>query len=309
MQRDSETPRVLSSSSLQDAQRCLRYFYLRHVRGWDTSRPSYDLRFGAAWHEGMDVLVRTRNVAEAFERFLDCLIENGGAEEHRSKTPEAAAESYKIYLDMYGKELDGHEVLGTEIYAKVPVTPDGRLVMSVRLDLVLKTPKGRALVIDHKTAGGRYSYLGDLYNMRFQTNLYLYAAKAIFGMDAEMTINVCVFLKDGPEFIRFPILRSQRQLEAWLASAWFWLGTVQRELELLDEAPEGDVLYAFPMNGEGCVKYNRTCPFIDICYTHQNPAKLNEPPPGFVYRPWDSKDYAKAILEAKDNVFELKLED
>ncbi|MBU2249242.1 MAG: PD-(D/E)XK nuclease family protein, partial [Gammaproteobacteria bacterium] len=68
------TQNKIDSSKLKDFKRCPRYFFYRHVLGWQSQTPNNHLVFGSAWHEAMEYLLLNgygdNSVIEAFDKFL-----------------------------------------------------------------------------------------------------------------------------------------------------------------------------------------------------------------------------------------------
>lgn len=90
---------------------------------------------------------------------------------------------------------------------------------------------------------------------------------------------------DGFKFI--PVDRPDHMIDGWLWEAHFWIGEIEKNLELYHERKDLDIPYlaAFPKNTGSCSNYGG-CAFADICRTVANPAKLSGPPLGYKIEHW-----------------------
>lgn len=107
---------------------------------------------------GLDIVVPDA-YAKAAEEFEEVQHTDNGVEVvevHWDSDPEKALQKVMSMLYRYFSEghfwPEDHEVLGVELPFIVPSPWSERWVLAGTMDLVLRTPDGRALIPDHKTA-------------------------------------------------------------------------------------------------------------------------------------------------------------
>ncbi len=95
---------------------------------------------------------------------------------------------------------------------------------------------------------------------------------------------------DAFKFI--PVERRLSALDAWLFDTLEWIEQIEHWKLILTDIqtkPLEPVLRAFPKNTEGCYKYNKLCPYFDVCRFTDNPEKIPTPP-GFEVKKWEPFD-------------------
>lgn len=318
------TLRIYDNTRLSDFEKCHRYFYFRHERGWVPGKYAVELGFGSAWHSAMDVIWpflckeeggkprpkydrdRHRFIAgEAYSAFMKTwesegmpnLSENPEIEDDiMPRTPAVAADMIWEYIEHYWDTLGECELISVESPFMVPLDPsDPLLWYTGRIDKVIRDARGRLTVVDHKTTkaykkvGYFREYFTDSFSPNSQVDGYAYA---MYITDptykGNVMIDAALVHKDVHNGFRFlPVKRALSQLEGW---RWETLDRV-RELEAnrnVADSPEASIppyMPAFRKDSGACFDYMKACPYLDICKSEANPSTMDTPP-GFSERYW-----------------------
>ncbi len=307
---------MMDSSKLNAYMTCPRKFFYEYVLGWREDTPNIHLDFGRAWHSAMEHLALHGNkpdeVPRAFELFMQefkrTYSGNDPMAETGAKNPTSALYALERYAETYIN--DTFTPMHIEVPGIVPLDDEGHN-LTLRMDLIgrVSFAGDKIAVMDHKTASSDNRWWREQWAMSSQMGTYIHMLYCLFPPSDVFgaLINGCVIRqppqlkKDGtpyanslgPAFMRIPVQKTPDQMQSWLDNMLFYYKDYERQLEALDAAQPGDsVLSCFPMNPSNCVKYNRTCQFINFCSTRSNPLTLVEqfegaPPIGFHQEYWD----------------------
>lgn len=324
--------KLYDNSRISDLRKCPRYFLLRHVYDFAPERKSMPLIYGSAWHAAMDIIWANyaapqkefdRVVEEAYEAFLVEWQKNGldhpdnispdELDEMAPRTPQVAKEMLYHYLDerQHIMKDKSFELVDIERPFAVPLSPtDNSMFYVGRLDKIIKFRK-QTLVLEHKSStsykkGGpfRNDFL-DSFSPNSQVDGYNFALHSMFGDEATAVwvdgALVHRTVHDG--FVLIPIDRQFAMLEAWLWETHYWIDQIEANKVILAERSQQDTKYlaAFPKNTGSCGNFGG-CPFLDLCKSYPNPAKLEgKPPLGYIkshWSPWDTIKLEKIGLSA-----------
>lgn len=301
---------VLDTSKIKDYQRCPRYFFYRHVLGWDSESPNNHLVFGSAWHEAMEHLLLNgyspNSIVAAYDKFLRYYRSYLPAETDAlfdPKTPDRALYVLSKYARNYANELDNLEVLYTEIAGKVMIDSDKALAF--RMDSVIKDRKtGRVFSREHKT-GSRVWMWDEQWLLDLQPGTYSHVLYCLYPYEEvdRIEMNGVFFIKrktDPYDFHRFDVRRTKAQMQVWLNSMRYHLWEISREYEVLEESSDDAVvMQAFPLRESSCISYGKVCDFQDFCLAWPNPLRRAlDPPLGFQQRFWNPLEQeAKKVFE------------
>lgn len=304
---------VLDPSKIGDMQRCPRYYFYRHMIGWEYDKgPNLDLVFGESWHLAKEFILvhglSNDSIAAAIsvltDRYrlsfpIDMDIAN------YPKTPGGALESLIIYQQTYEKNMGFHVIelngiQATEIYGTVPIAEDRR--MHFRIDAIGEVENGSIAYMDHKTSGMDSPAYQAQWHLSMQMLCYLHVINCLFeGRVYGGIVDLSIFRKKDKMHIRIPIRKTVEAMSEWLYLANYWYDQVEIEIDNLMKCKEDSrVMTSFPRNEKGCTAYNRRCRYYDFCLAWQNPlSRINTPPDGFVEEHWDP---GKKEKEAKQFV-------
>lgn len=290
---------IIDPSKLNDLLRCLRYFFFRHLLGWESDAPSNHLKFGEAWHIAQEHLLlngyNEANVAIAFDKFLACYRGKFPADTDAlfgAKTPERVIPALIEYTIKYSDDLTMNEVLYTEIAGSVPISPNRTI--RFRIDAILKDQQGRIRSLEHKTKGGSISASWfNQWPMSIQIGTYHHVLNCLYP-EADVDgvwVNGAGFLKTKFDFQRLPVKKEREQMQVWLDTTSYWFNVLDDELVALSGSLiEDPTLLAFPCNPNGCDKYFG-CPYLDFCVAWPNPLReCDEIPMGFKQEFWNPLD-------------------
>lgn len=303
------------NTKLSDYKDCPRYYYLRHERGWRGSAISKPLTFGLAWHSAMSVVWRGYRKLKlstlpqvAMEAFWNTWVKEGGPknldlqvqEEWAARTPAVAEEMLINYLEDRGSILQKATLLHTEQPFAVPLFDDSADYFYIGRKDEKIILNGEGIVIEHKTTseykidGGFKSTYIDQFSPNSQVEGYLWSEKHEKQYPAKMVWvdSALVHKKVHDAFKFIPISKVTAGLEGWLWEARDWVMRVESDLRrLYEEKQDGQThMTAFPKNTEHCVGKYGTCQFLNICRSNPNPAKIKEPPEGYIEERWEPFD-------------------
>lgn len=320
--KEQPTWEIKDSSKLDDYQRCARYYFYRHLLGWELDLPAHDLVFGEAYHRAREVqLIHGYDkISDAYAAFESHYRKYFPPEEdsfYSPKTPTAVLNALRKFNDERSNDLVENEVVildgtkMTEISGTVPV--DEKRVLHYRMDSIMqRAADGKIFSWDHKTTSEKY-ILGRQWEEQFalsmQNGTYTHCLYCMFPIELVLGVEFCgsgfAYLSKGSAarpagyhvtFKRVPAFKTPDQMNAWLWTANHLLDEIERDMDRLSHCSENDeVLMAFPMNGTSCTDY-RGCQFHDYCTTWSNPLRqCYEPPLGFRQVFWNPAEREASV--------------
>lgn len=290
---------LLDSTKIKDFQRCPRYFFFKHVLGWNPELTAHDLVFGIAWHEAKEhLLLNASNMEEellpALEKFSASYREHFTEETDQSffpKSPANAAVALKKWVKEYQREFKNQKVLLTEIGGEVPISKDANLYF--KIDAIVENEKG-ICALDHKTTKMNSNVWRKQFELDFQGFAYthalyfLYPPKDVYGFIIDGTV-----FKKACENLQVPVPKTFEMMQDWVWQAQHTVNTLKWNYSQLEKtSPTDKILPCFAKNPSGCMKYNRVCPFHSFCSAWSNPLG-RKIPPGFVESFWDPRETVK----------------
>jgi len=298
---------VLDSTKIADFLRCPRYYFFRHVLGWTPSGINIDLGFGKAVHCALEVLYNIIKdggmyqkkdlipAADAFLKSWRADFEFEVDETHPTKNPSAFGNLLKEYFEEY-KDKDNFEVITTEAFDAVAIDEHGERLIYYKIDAICFSGERGYFALEHKTSGSDNPTYRDAYYLRTQTFTYTHALYSLCPPEQVygVIINLLISRKQGNLFMRQPLPKKENQMADWLWSINDVYNDIEFEFESLASCKADDVvLTCFKKNPEGCIAYNRTCPYHDFCIIRTNPLSYDEVPSGIDIKFWNpAKEFA-----------------
>lgn len=289
----------LDSSKLDDMERCPRYFFYRHVLGWEIEAPNNHLVFGTSWHIAMEHLLLNgygdSSVIEAHNKMLAEYRKEFAPETDELFSPKDPNNAFVVlaqYAMKYQKELENLEVIYTEIAGEVAIDADHTIAF--RMDSILRE-KDSGLIFsrEHKT-GSRTHLWDDQWLLARQPGTYSHVLYCLYPYEQVKGIemNGSFFIKrkkDPFDFRRYVLKKRKDQMQVWMDNTSYYVNQVNHEYDILGDCTENEeVLNAFPLRAHNCFDYYRTCTYHDFCLAWPNPLrKMHEPPLGFRIRYWN----------------------
>jgi hypothetical protein len=177
------------------------------------------------------------------------------------------------------------------------------------MDLVMKNPKGRILIDDHKSAKYITKATGFGYDMSYQTLGYLTAGQLYYDQLALMRYRVAICQKSKIDFHLFEYTKTQNNIDNFLHDLVYHMQNILLDIDQYNSDKEefkkpSDKLHCFHRHqGYACTKYFQQCPYFDLCKIRNNPLGwLEKPPQGFIIKEWDpnthEEEMKKKIKEA-----------
>lgn len=274
---------VLDNTVRSCGASCLRNYYLRHRRCYESIFGSTALRYGSVWHAVQDAFYTGigDNGWSYFPTALEEAIRVGKyaweeetarkqfREDYRTLTN--LIKSFMSYLSYHQSDSVEMEVLTSEEAFVVDMSPYVHLRAGVKpfffggiMDLKVKL-MGQIWFIDHKTTGASLDQ--QVFRLQRSAQFIGYT----FGLGAKQETDVTGFQisfhylsarkrKDGQygepsiDFRRSPEIYGEEDLRQWLTSI---LETAER----IQRAEETNI---WPMQFDSCYNYG-SCTYIDIC--------------------------------------------
>ena len=312
---------IYDSSKLKDYLVCPRYFFFRHILGWQAiaEKTNLHLIFGEAWHRLKECLLignmSSESVdegIEAFKEYYNQFFSEGLADElNYPKSTGGAIEAAVQYVKRYQgsnrfkvKYLDGTPM--TEIFGRVPINIEKNREVCFRIDAICTyLPYNQICFIDHKTSSSDRESWKEYWQLSLQMALYTHVlyflekdGSKVYGGIVDGTI----FRKKGMEQVRVLIKKTVKDMNIWLWEINNLVDNIELDISRMLEIKEKDVVMkAFSRNPESCSKYGRMCPYHDLCVSWSNPIQYKEnPPAGFEVDFWNpdrERDHARFILD------------
>lgn len=310
------------NTKLSEFEKCRRKYYLRHERGWTTTRPSPPLVFGASWHSAMDVVWkginkdRIRDDMELtqgafYAGFMPTWIEQGFPdlvdmdpmfEDYIGlRHPSTAVRMILDYVKRWRPLIEEVELLSIEQPFAVPLWPDREDVFYCgRHDKRVRDHEG-VWVIEHKTStlyakeGGLRPVFRESFNPNSQIEGYLYSGHLEYPDDFRgVKVDAALVHKNVSHFEHIRIERKLDHLDAWLYETREKINDLllerQRHAEYLANPKTFSYMPSFRKNTNSCQDFNQNCVFIDVCQSGDNPASINHVPMDFKIEFWSPFD-------------------
>ena len=276
------------STSLGTFKSCPRKYQLSIVEGWTGKYVSHHLRFGTLYHRALEVYDHKRALGAGHDEALAACLrdlaegcmdegeagrvwwnpEEGMSEakaKTNTKTVETLFRTVVWYLDQFGASDPAETIIlangkpGVELSfrfdAGFSASSGEPYLFCGHLDRVVQLGSER-YIMDRKTTGSTISgYFFDQFSPDNQMTLYTIAGKVAFGEPVKgVIIDGAQIAKGFSRFERGFALRTEGQLDEWLADARFWIS----------QAEAMAVAGYWPMNDKSCNDYGG-CTFRGIC--------------------------------------------
>jgi hypothetical protein len=254
------------STSLGALKTCPRKYQLSILEGWTPRSQSLHLRFGIAYHKGLERYQQAEGthderICVALRAAVEVCTEPDGSIWETGDTAKSVSNllrSIVWHCDQYKNDAAKTVILANgkpavELSFRVPVTED--LIFCGHLDRLAEFA-GSYWVVDYKTTKMQ---LGDSYFAQFEPNnqmsLYAGASKLILSEPAAgVLIDAAQFLVGGTRFGRSMTRRSEEAIEEFF-------DTAQHYISLAQVFHKRDF---WPMNDMACGNYGG-CAFRKVC--------------------------------------------
>lgn len=261
------------ATSLDSAQRCMRYYYYALIRGITPKQKSVHLIFGGIYASCLETFYKLRAEGSDLESALrqvtrKALIESWDTE---TQAPIVFADAAKTRVNLirtiiwYIEEFGDESESGIKTYHLESGAPAVELSFTVELsdDILycghldrVVDQGGSLFVLDQKTTG---STLSSFYFSSFKPNNqmsgYAYAGQIILKSPISgVIIDAAQIMAMATRFERGVTTRSKDEIEEWRRGA---ISEIKRAQDLTSEN-------LFPMNPNSCGNYGG-CPYRSVC--------------------------------------------
>jgi hypothetical protein len=279
------------STMLKAAEKCPRYFYYKHIEGWESGMKSHHLTFGGFYASAIERYHKARATGASHDEALNATVwqtlkdtwEITGTKDgepigrpwnsyDNNKNRETLIRSIVWYLETILE--DGSETIilsdgkpAVEYSFKLEV--DNGLIFCGHIDRLARI-MGDIYVTDQKTTGSTITpRFFDGFNPDTQMSMYTFAGKAIWDLPVKgVVIDGAQIAVGFTRFERGFSFRTDAQLDEWYDQVMELITRVNGYVRQMMEHPEGSGSFspeqAFPMNPSSCGNYGG-CEFRHIC--------------------------------------------
>jgi hypothetical protein len=269
------------STSIKAVEKCLRYYFYKHIEGWQPRRKSVHLLFGgwyasalesyhsyvAAGMDSEDALIEV--VAEALQETWEYEEDESGEpipgtghpwqSDHNTKTRENLIRTIVWYIDQFGDDDNCKTVILSNGKAAVEhsfqLDADNGIILSGHIDRLVEF-SGKVYVQDQKTTGNTITAkFFDSFNPDTQMSLYSFAGRALFGNPVSgVMIDAAQIAVGFTRFERGFSFRDEASLNEWYDDAMYHISNAQQATRER----------FFPKNTTSCGNYGG-CEFRNVC--------------------------------------------
>lgn len=276
---------------------CPRQYYWRHVENLQSYHGSTALRFGSAWHAGLEAFYKSLQKEESYS---NCIVvaTTAATEEFETesqkfnffddyRTLDTLLQALVQYVDRYYSDKDNFKILDVERIFSIPITSS--LHFTGKIDLIIEMA-GQRWIMEHKTTSESIPVQQRKINRDPQLLGYVYAAKHLLDIQAEgIIVNTASVrasksrstgLYGSPtiDFGRYMQIYTDGDLDTWLDS--FTYTSHQLENSILDND--------FPAILDSCYRYG-ACSYTPLCEQNRSPEETNKD--GFIVTPhWNVEE-------------------
>lgn len=161
-------PNLFSASRGKAARSCRRLHHLRYGQGWRSVDVARQLRFGTLVHQALEAWWKAKQAGAGVDVWLEAALE-ALAVNGRDVDPVARVKARVLVVAYHFRWCaEDFEVLGVELQFEGPLVnpatgrPSKTWRLAGKLDVLVRTPAGEVLVVEHKTTtedieeGGTY---------------------------------------------------------------------------------------------------------------------------------------------------------
>ena len=252
--------RVWDFTTIDDFQRCRKYYYWRHIRNFAPKIPGSALVFGGAFHTALDTYY-LNGLVKAIEAFRAIYKDR---EDDKLRTVENGVKALEWYAKVYVNEQ--FKVLGKPEAGFV--FPVGDIMWGGRMDLPVEWD-GQLWIMEHKTTTRLDSNYFKQFALDKQLTGYTIGAEEFFGRECKgCIINAIEVWKElirptskskTPEqhFVRDPVMRTKMLKDRFKLN-------VQRIVRNILWCEEHNEFYEAEKK-DVCFSYNYDCPYRTLC--------------------------------------------
>lgn len=290
---------ILDSTKIACFKRCPRLFFFQQVLGLKEERAQIDIDFGAAIHEALAYIYEmykqghrfTQDVVEEAKRIFATTFQHNDASllDGSVKNTANAFDLIDCYVARWRAVDAQYEVINTEISGLVHISDTHAIYY--RLDLITRDDNGLYRIMEHKTSGWSLVLWAASHRYSTQIGTYCQAARSLYdNKSAGVTLNGLFISKKGVDFHRVPFALGEKQLAMFRSKTLYWCDRIADEYAALHEdSIDAGVMHSFPQNDNGCIAFNRICPFHDICINTNPITDFDVVPQGFKRDYWDPR--------------------
>ena len=272
---------------------CPRMGYLKYINGLRPDIKSPPLIFGSAFHDAKKIYWEgPYNADGMIAEFNASLLAMKEEYEDEVKYHDDLARGYTMIDNWLYTHHDENQEryipLAVEQQYDIMIGPNQNFLFTIRPDVVLKDKKfGKNIIEDSKSTGWSLDMVFKTNALNDQLTSYIWGVNKVHPEWKIETARIDCSYARGKKVESqrgIEIYRSKADLAVFEMGLYGLILEVSQKYKSLSKYPWP---LLFPRNGNNCYKYNRPCPYAEIC-------RMNIPigvvPPGFKLDPWASLD-------------------
>ena len=256
---------------VQDYRNCKRYFYHKYVDDIESKDKPTAILFGIAAHRGLEEYYKLekagslglpQRIAKAVEAFKDEMQVLKQYYEYNDMFEADFARGQDL-LREYGLTYSSDKWRIHSVESTLQHTFESGDIFTGRIDLVIVNEQGYLYVVDHKFTGWSIALFKKTQLTSDQATGY----KLLWDSNNEQKVRGTIFniirsYKGQTDYDRVVVTKTPADVEEFEQDMQADL--IEMRQRLMD--PNG----RWPKNTDQCFKFNRLCPYADICQGMKN---------------------------------------
>lgn len=250
---------------LQDFRNCERYFKHKYVDNIEPMTTPSALLFGISGHKALEEFYKHptqplgKRVRMAKRAFTDSMYNVQESYEYRDQFEQDMRRGEKA-IEEYGLTYASERLFIKSVEDTVTAELGQGMRLTGRIDLVATIESGRLYIVDHKFTGWSIKMFKRTLEASDQATAYKLLWDSTHpDMPVYGTIfNIVRSYKGEVEFDRVVNVITNDAVEE------FRLDAIEDFTRMYNKLVNPE-LARWPKNTDQCLKYNRPCPFMDIC--------------------------------------------
>lgn len=256
---------------VQDFRNCERYFKHFYLDDIEPLQKSPALLYGIAGHKGLETWYTMLKEGKTIQQRVKGALKSFEQEMYNVKEHYAYEDQWLTDLDKGKRTIQEYALVYSHETWKIHTveqtlekTLDSGDKLTGRIDLVVTSPQGINYIMDHKFTGWSVESFSRTLDASDQAAAYKMLWEAHYpDIPVKGTVfNILRNYKNDIKFRQHSVHKTDEDVRE------FEQGIRETFEEMNNKL--ADPYYSWPKNTDQCFKYNRACPFLDICKGMKN---------------------------------------